>query len=41
MVSSFGSSGFSLVAEDETVIEDAWQIEPGYVRFNEKLGNLS
>ncbi len=30
-----------LVAEGETVIEDAWQIERGYNRFAEKLQELS
>lgn len=30
----------SLVAEGETVIEDAWQIERGYNRFTEKLQEL-
>lgn len=29
-----------LVAEGETIIEDAWQIERGYENLNEKLNNL-
>jgi len=30
-----------LVADGETIIEDAWQIERGYEKFNEKLKSLN